>query len=178
MVGTGRFVVLGLALALGACSSAGVSPKAYENLRADSEPAEPIADNAAVVVAAEVIDGWKFLYRFITETEFVLCLEGTRQNGRIVVDGFRLAQMEATSVNSVRYQPCTSPRYVGTAHNHPPVGDTDRSLCYQSEPDRRSFGMDSRAVVDIVLCGDDKYRYWLKDGRTAQRDARSSETAR
>jgi hypothetical protein len=78
--------------------------------------------------------------------------------------------MEATSVNSVRYQPCSSDRYIGTAHNHPPV-DGDKSLCYQSEPDRRSFGMDSRAVVDVVLCGDDKYYWVLKDGRSGAETA-------
>jgi hypothetical protein len=118
-----------------------------------------------VVMAPEVIEGFQFLYRFITEVEFVLCLEGTRKNGRLHVDAFRLARMEATSVNSVRYQPCSSERYVGTAHNHPPVGE-DKSLCYQSEPDRRSFALDPRAVVDVVLCGDDKYYWVLKDGRT------------
>jgi hypothetical protein len=75
--------------------------------------------------------------------------------------------MEASSVNSVRYQPCDGTRYVGTAHNHPPVDEEGKSLCYQSEPDRRSFGMDQRAVVDIVLCGSDKFRWWLKDGRNA-----------
>jgi hypothetical protein len=111
------------------------------------------------------MEGFRFLYRFITEVEFVLCLEGTRKNGRLYVEGFRLARMEATNVNSVRYQPCTSDRYVGTAHNHPPV-DQEKSLCYQSEPDRRSFGMDPRAVVDVVLCGDDQYYWVLKDGRT------------
>lgn len=151
------------------CGSAGVSPKAYEDFSVD--PAESVADIEAgaepVIVAPEVTAGWEFLYRFITETEFVLCLEGSRKDGKIVVDGFRLARMEATSVNSVRYQPCDSPRYVGTAHNHPPVADSPKSLCYQSEPDRRSFGMDPRAVVDIVLCGDSKFRWWLKDGRSA-----------
>ena len=122
-----------------------------------------------VIVAPEVMEGWEFLYRFITETEFVLCLEGSRQDGKIVVEGFRLARMEATSVNSVRYQPCNSPRYVGTAHNHPPVDDSQKSLCYQSEPDRRSFGLDPRAVVDIVICGNSKFRWWLKDGRSASK---------
>ena len=125
------------------------------------------ADGSPVVVAPEVIEAWEFLYRFITETEFVLCLQGTNQDGRIMIDDFKLARMEASSVNSVRYQPCDGSRYVGTAHNHPPVDDEGKSLCYQSEPDRRSFGMDQRAVVDIVLCGSDKFRWWLKDGRNA-----------
>jgi len=176
MVGLVRVVVSGLCvLGAGACGSAGVSPKAFgepipiaptvQLTESESAGGEP------VVVAPEVIDGFQFLYRFITETEFVLCLEGTRQEGRIMVDGFRLARMEATSVNSVRYQPCNSPRYVGTAHNHPPVEDPGKSLCYQSEPDRRSFGMDQRAVLDIVICGDTRYLWVLKDGRSAARTA-------
>ncbi len=162
------------AVASAACSSSGVSPKAF----GDAGEFQPVSAetgldmNAAepVVVAPEVMEGFQFLYRFITEVEFVLCLEGTRKNGRLHVDGFRLARMEATSVNSVRYQPCTSERYVGTAHNHPPVGQ-DKSLCYQSEPDRRSFALDPRAVVDVVLCGDDKYYWVLKDGRTGAEKA-------
>lgn len=165
MVGLGKFAVVGLAFSLAACG-ASASPKAYETMPAPMSASDMDGGADAVVVAPEVIEGWQFLYRFITETEFVLCLEGRRQDGKIVVDGFRLARMEASSVNSVRYQPCDSPRYVGTAHNHPPVDNSDRSLCYQSEPDRRSFGMDSRAVVDIVLCGDAKFKWWLKDGRT------------
>ena len=163
--------VAALALTVGACGSAGVSPKAYEGFALDPASRESTADMNGgiepVIVEPEVMEGWEFLYRFITETEFVLCLEGSRQDGKIVVDGFRLARMEASSVNSVRYQPCNSPRYVGTAHNHPPVDDSQKSLCYQSEPDRRSFGLDPRAVVDIVLCGDWKFRWWLKDGRSA-----------
>ena len=83
----------------------------------------------------------------------------------------RLSAYDLTSINSVRYQPCEGSRYVGTAHNHPPVDDPLKSLCYQSEPDRRSFGMDQRAMVDIVLCGDNKYLWVLKDGRSAARTA-------
>jgi hypothetical protein len=158
-----------LTIALGACGSAGVSPKAF----GEAGSFQPVAAKSGldmniaepIIMAPEVMEGFQFLYRFITEVEFVLCLEGTRKNGRLYVDAFRLARMEATTVNSVRYQPCTSERYVGTAHNHPPV-DMDKSLCYQSEPDRRSFALDQRAVVDVVLCGDDKYYWVLKDGRT------------
>lgn len=163
-----RVVVALAAVSVVACGTAGVSPKAYGEAGSflaatsksglDTNIAEPI------IVAPDVVEGFQFLYRFITEVEFVLCLEGTRKNGRLYVDGFRLARMEASSVNSVRYQPCTSDRYIGTAHNHPPVGP-DKSLCYQSEPDRRSFSMDHRAVVDVVLCGSDKYYWVLKDGR-------------
>lgn len=173
MVGLGKLVGFGLAaLTAGACASSGASPKAFDGnlpsyptsaVTASPDDAEPVA------VAPEVVDGWEFLYRFVTETEFVLCLEGTRQDGKIIVDGFKLARMEASSVNSVRYQPCNGARYVGTAHNHPPVDDPNKSLCYQSEPDRRSFSMDARAVVDIVLCGDNKYFWVLKDGRSAAR---------
>jgi len=158
-----------VALTLTACGSSGVSPKALgpDGATYNAAPMESGLDqNVAepIVVAQEVLDGFQFLYRHITTVEFVLCLEGTRRNGRLFIDGFRLARMEATSVNSVRYQPCESERYVGTAHNHPPV-DNEKSLCYQSEPDRRSFGMDNRAIVDVVLCGDDRYYWVLKDGR-------------
>ena len=166
------------ALTMAACSSSGVSPKAFgsEAGSFQANAAETGLDpNIAepIVVAPEVIEGFQFLYKFITEVEFVLCLEGERKDGRLHVDAFRLARMEATSVNSVRYQPCTGARYVGTAHNHPPVGE-DKSLCYQSEPDRRSFAMDDRAVVDVVLCGSDKYYWALKDGRTGAKAALAS----
>ena len=169
------WVVAVVAASSAACSSSGVSPKAFGT---DAGEFKPVAVDAGldkevadpVVVAPEVVEGFQFLYRFITEVEFVLCLEGTRKNGRLFVDGFRLARMEASSVNSVRYQPCTSERYVGTAHNHPPV-EASKSLCYQSEPDRRSFGMDPRAMVDVVLCGDDKYLWVLKDGRSASKSS-------
>jgi hypothetical protein len=118
-----------------------------------------------VVIAPEVEEGFRFLYRFITEVEFVLCLEGKEKGGRITVTGFRLARLEVATVNSVRYQPCLSDEYVGTAHNHPPTNE-GKSLCYQSESDRRSFGIDPRAKVDVVLCGDDKYYWVLKTGHS------------
>lgn len=173
MVGLRRLAGIGaVAATLAACGTAGVSPKAFEG----AAPAAPAVDNASlsdatepVVVAPEVVAGWQFLYKNITSTEFVLCLEGTKQDGKIVVDNFRLAKMEGSTINSVRYEPCAGPRYVGTAHNHPPVEDLTKSLCYQSEPDRRSFGLDSRAIVDVVLCGNDKFLWVLKDGRSAAR---------
>src|SRR5687767_9496100 len=103
-------VVVAAALAVGACGSTGVSPKAF-GTDAGRYQAAPAVDagldmNVAepIIMAPEVIEGFQFLYRFITEVEFVLCLEGTRKNGRLYVDAFRLARMEATSVNSVRYQ--------------------------------------------------------------------------
>lgn len=120
---------------------------------------------APVVVAKEVMEGWNYLYTFITEVEFVLCLEGTEKDGLIVIDGFRLARMENASATSVRYHPCASDRYIGTAHNHPPT-EEGGSLCYRSLPDRRSFEQDQRAVVDIILCGTERYIWVLKDGTT------------
>ena len=171
-MGGWKYAGIGAIVLLGACSSAGVSPKAFDGIPAPSDAAvlHFASDDAEpVVIAPEVVDGWEFLYRNITSTEFVLCLEGSHQDGKILVDGFRLARMEASTINTVRYQPCQSSRYVGTAHNHPPVDDPNKSLCYQSEPDRRSFGMDQRASVDIVLCGDAKYLWVLKDGRSAAR---------
>ncbi len=174
-------VAVAAAVLIAGCGSSRVSPKAfgteaglYQPTGGDSGLDINVAE--PVVVAPEVMEGFRFLYRFITEVEFVLCLEGTRKSGRLYVESFRLARMEATSVNSVRYQPCTSERYVGTAHNHPPV-DEDKSLCYQSEPDRRSFGMDTRAVVDVVLCGDDRYYWVLKDGRSGAERALADASA-
>ncbi len=118
-----------------------------------------------VVISQEVLEGWRFLYTFITEVEFVLCLEGTERDGVIIVENFRLARMENTSATSVRYHPCKSDSYIGTAHNHPPTG-TGGSLCYRSLPDRRSFEQDERAIVDIILCGEDRFIWILKDGTT------------
>src|SRR5512138_3615891 len=122
MVGMWKLAEAGVvAVIMGACGTAGVIPKAYQG----ATPAAPLVtissadapDAEPIVVAPEVTDGWEFLYRSITQTEFVLCLEGTRQDGKIVIDGFRLARMEASSINTVRYQPCSTPRYIGTAHN-------------------------------------------------------------
>jgi len=159
-----RLQTVVLALLLAGCTAAGTQPKASEP-RSSTGPGgeETMVTNAGpVVVAPEVVDGWRFLYRFITEVEFVLCLEGKRDGGKIVIDGFRLARMEAANISSVRYQPCTSDRYIGTAHNHPPVTNL-HSLCYQSLPDRRSFEADKRAQLDIVLCGEDKFLWVTRD---------------
>lgn len=120
---------------------------------------------APVVVKKEVLEGWNYLYRYITNVEFVLCLEGFQKDGTIFIDNFRLARMENESLTSVRYHPCESDRYIGTAHNHPPNGEGG-SLCYRSIPDRRSFAEDQRAVVDVILCGIDTYLWVLKDGTT------------
>ncbi|HEX7049982.1 MAG TPA: hypothetical protein VF188_07180 [Longimicrobiales bacterium] len=131
--------------------------------RAPASEVGAYVGSGPVVVAKEVVDAWNYLYQYITEVEFVLCLEGSRQGGRIVIDGFRLARMEAPSSTSVRYHPCAADRYVGTAHNHPPTA-AGGPLCYRSLPDRRSFEEDARAVVDVVLCGPDRYMWVLKDG--------------
>lgn len=159
-------------LALAGCAAAGSD---REKASMQDKSAFPKIGEAAtlvgagpIVVAPDVIEGWRFLYRFVTEVEFVLCLEGRRSDGNIHIDGFRLARMEAANSSSVRYQPCTSERYVGTAHNHPPVS-TSKSLCYQSLPDRRSFEADSRAVIDIVLCGEEPVRFlWVVRDRGGQ----------
>jgi hypothetical protein len=171
-------------LALVGCAAAG---RDREKASLQGKSAFPKSGEAAtlvgagpIVVAPEVIEGWRFLYRFVTEVEFVLCLEGRRTGDNIHIDGFRLARMEAANASSVRYQPCTSDRYVGTAHNHPPVS-TSKSLCYQSLPDRRSFEADSRAVIDIVLCGEEPVRFlWVvrESGAQQQGEAVAVNTAR
>lgn len=126
--------------------------------------AAPLEGAGPVVVAPEVFDGWRFLYRFVTEVEFVLCLEGRRVGENVLIESFTLARMEAANSSSVRYQPCTSARYIGTAHNHPPV-TTAKSLCYQSLPDRRSFEADGRAELDIVLCGEGRFLWVLRNSK-------------
>ena len=130
---------------------------------ASAEPA--YVRTGPVVIAQEVLEGWRFLYSFITEVEFVLCLEGKERDGVIIVENFRLARMENTSATSVRYHPCKSEDYIGTAHNHPPTANGG-SQCYRSLPDRRSFEQDERAIVDIILCGEDRFIWILKDGTT------------
>ncbi|MGH7471735.1 MAG: hypothetical protein ACRENP_27610 [Longimicrobiales bacterium] len=147
------------------CASSGGQPKSggAGNKASSPESLEPanLIGAGPVVVPEEVLEGWRFLYRFVTEVEFVLCLEGQKRDDKIHIEGFRLAFMEAANSSSVRYQPCTSDRYIGTAHNHPPVG-TAKSLCYQSLPDRRSFEADARAMVDVVLCGDDRFLWVVR----------------
>lgn len=116
-----------------------------------------------VLVAPTVAQQWDYLYRFIG-VEFVLCLEGHQESGQVHVDGFRLARMMEASSTTVRYEPCDIPNYVGTAHNHPPASG-DPPACYRSVPDRKSFQEDSKAIVDVVICGEDKWVWILKDGR-------------
>lgn len=165
-----QYMAIAVAVVLLGC--AGTSAEAQSRGGGDAgkarSPASGVEDYEGagpVIVTPEVREGWRYLYRYITEVEFVLCLEGRRSGDTIIIDGFRLARMENESSTSVRYHPCDSDRYVGTAHNHPPTGEGN-SLCYRSMPDRRSFEQDLRAVVDIILCGPDQFMWVLKDGTT------------
>ncbi|HEX7119846.1 MAG TPA: hypothetical protein VF212_13730 [Longimicrobiales bacterium] len=163
-----RQVTVVLAAVLLGCATAPLDAQLPDGTGKARSPASGEATyvrSGPVVIAQEVLDGWRFLYSFITEVEFVLCLEGEERDGVIVVDGFRLARMENSSATSVRYHPCQSDAYVGTAHNHPPTA-SGGSLCYRSLPDRRSFEQDARAIVDIILCGEDRFIWILKDGTT------------
>jgi hypothetical protein len=45
---------------------------------------------------------------------------------------------------------------------------TAKSLCYQSLPDRRSFEADARAVVDVVLCGEDRFLWVVRSDNGEQ----------
>jgi hypothetical protein len=153
-------------LIVAGCASSGGQPS---KAGADKKASAPETHSPAnlvgagpVVVPEDILEGWRFLYRFVTEVEFVLCLEGRKSGGKIYIEDFRLAHMEAANSSSVRYQPCASDRYIGTAHNHPPV-TSSKSLCYQSLPDRRSFEADARAVVDVVLCGEDRFLWVARE---------------
>ena len=163
-----RQVKLVLAMVLLGCAAAPLeaqAPKGAGKARSPASEEAKFVRSGPIIISHEVLEGWKFLYSFITEVEFVLCLEGEQSDDGILVDGFRLARMENASLTSVRYHPCESDRYVGTAHNHPPV-EGGNSLCYRSLPDRRSFEQDERAIVDIILCGAEDYIWILKDGTT------------
>lgn len=163
-----QILAAALVLAFVGCSGAPVEAQVHAggNKAGSFSPGAPTRTEAVpVVVQPEVLEGWTFLYNNITDVEFVLCLEGVEKDGVLIVDGFRLARMEQATKTSVRYHPCAGERYVGTAHNHPPTGDSG-SLCYRSLPDRRSFDQDPRALVDIVLCGPDQYMWVRKDGST------------
>jgi hypothetical protein len=167
-------------LALTACASAGGQPKAYEPAPLGRTLSVVPSSRAGlpVAVAADVVEGFQFLYQFINETEFVLCLEGKSVGGRITVTGFRLARMKATNAYSVSYEGCSTRDYVGTAHNHPPMSDGG-ALCYQSNADQKSFELDKRAVVDIIICGNTRFLWVLKDGRSkVQQNTVSSLTAK
>ena len=119
----------------------------------------------AFVVAREVLDGWNFLYLNITETEFALCLEGHNKAGRLEITGFRLAHIIASHASGVEYVPCDGADYVGTAHNHLLSDYPGSDPCYQSGKDLQSFKQ-SKTVIDIVICGRDRFVWDLKDGKT------------
>lgn len=118
---------------LAGCRTAGT----FQDLRLQTRAApvaaaKPIgfaAGDAGVVIAPNVLDGWNFLYRFIDETEFALCLEGSSRDGAIQVTGFRLARMRASESTFVAYEPCDVPNYLGVAHNHPP-GAGAKNACH------------------------------------------------
>jgi hypothetical protein len=155
-------------LLLTACVSTSGQPKAYEPAplgRPLVRPAASAASIRTITVDPIVVEGFQFMYQYVSETEFVLCLEGKRSGSRVHVTGFRLARMKNTTPYKVAYEDCSIDDYVGTAHNHPPT-PTGASLCYQSEADHRSFHTDTRAVLDIILCGDTRYLWVLKDGRS------------
>lgn len=145
--------------------SKALQPGSAESRRITDLPVDAAGSSAPVVVAPEVLHGFTFLYQYVDETEFVLCLEGNQSKGRIYVTGFRLAILKKTTIGSASYEPCRSRNYIGTAHNHPPV-QQPAALCAQSIPDRNSFNDDARALVDIILCGDTRYLWVLKDGRS------------
>lgn len=160
--------VLGVLL-LTACVSTSGQPKAYESAPIGRPLAMPAPASSGslrfVTVEPAVVEGFQFLYQYVNETEFVLCLEGKRVNNRVHVTGFRLARMTNTTPYKVAYEDCATSDYVGTAHNHPPT-PTGTSLCYQSAADQKSFHIDTRALVDIILCGETKFIWVLKDGRS------------
>ncbi len=155
------------AFVIAGCATYGAQPTEFTGDKSAAFPGDlpsaALEGAGPVVVAPDVVEGFRFLYRFITETEFVLCLDGRRSGDRIYIEAFRLARMEASNSSSVRYQPCGGDHYLGTAHNHPPV-PTDKSLCYQSLPDRRSFEADTKAVLDVVLCGDGRFLWVTREG--------------
>jgi hypothetical protein len=135
-----------------------------EVYRADAKS----GSQAELLVAREVLDGWNFLYQHITDTEFALCLEGTRDGDRLEITGFRLAHILVSNFNGIKYVPCVNGgTYIGTAHNHPPADYPDEDPCYQSPIDQRTFRQDGAARVDIIICGRDRFLWVLKNGKAA-----------
>ena len=73
------------------CASAPVEAqmaagKSGSGARSAPPPAGEFVGEGVVLVTQEVLEGWSYLYRFITEVEFVLCLEGEVRDGRIYID--------------------------------------------------------------------------------------------
>ncbi len=153
-----------LLILIATTAAGGQEPRSWDAKA--SSPSDSVLGTGAsarLVVAPAVLEQWNYLYRYVNEVEFVLCLEGQERDGKTYITGFRLARMEAADANSVRYEPCTSGAYIGTAHNHPP-SSRGGGLCYPSVPDRQSFAADGRALVDVVLCGENRFIWSLKDG--------------
>lgn len=118
-------------------------------VRADS------ASEMDVVVAPQVSAQMAFLYRYIQETEFALCLQGRVTKQKIYVDAFTMARISGAGPSGVSFERCDVPAYVGVAHNHPPSAtEPGKGMCYFSEMDRKVFARDKMARVDIVICGD------------------------
>jgi hypothetical protein len=158
-----------LSCALPACSP--VMRAVQLDIRSSLPPVEvydvavpSLKDRPTLLVAREVLDGWNFLYLHISDTEFALCLEGAKENGRIVITGFRLAHVLVSSINHIAYVPCPGTEYIGTAHNHP-VDEVGSDPCHHSPADQRTFQRDTRAKVDIVICGRDRFVWVMKDGK-------------
>jgi hypothetical protein len=107
----------------------------------------------SISVSAEVLQQWSFLYLAIDKNEFALCLEGDVTGKQVRIDNFRVARIRASSIDAVDFQRCENANYVGMAHNHPRLEGSLKGPCYFSELDKRSFGKDKRALVDVVICG-------------------------
>ena len=156
-------------LMLTACVSSSGQPKAYQPAPLGRPLVTSVPKSTSsirtITFDRQVAEGFQFLYQYVNETEFVLCLEGRRTGANVHVTGFRLARMKETSAYKVAYEECGNSDYVGTAHNHPMSG-SGGPLCYQSAADQRSFQADGRAIIDVILCGDTKFLWVLKDGRS------------
>ena len=162
-----------LLLAAGACASAipaarpesGYALPPVEVYRSDARAGDP----PSLVINRKVLDAWNFLYRHISDTEFALCLEGTRAGQGVVITGFRLAHILVSNFNAIKYEPCPGDAlYIGTAHNHPPGDYPGDDPCYQSKTDQLTFRGDANARVDIIICGRDRFVWALRDGRGPQ----------
>jgi hypothetical protein len=123
----------------------------------------------SVILGPELAAQLSFLYRYIQEVEFAVCLEGRIIGGRVEVDKFRMANMSVTAINGVRYDRCDVPGYVGMAHNHPPTSVRSTTPCYFSALDKLTFSRDKKAVVDIVICGDREFAYQSKPAGSLSR---------
>ena len=147
--------------ALIGCASQGSIYQSLNYRKALAAPADS-ASKLRVVLGPELTAHLRFLYRYIQETEFAVCLEGRIKGQQIEVDNFRMAKMHATAPNGVKYEPCNIPGYVGMAHNHLPRAADAPSPCYFSASDIRSFDSDKAALIDVVICGEDQFVFKAK----------------